>query len=84
MNNDEYLVSNVAFERIVNLMSKGYDVLFRADYGDQIQIRITKGNVKAARYISIDELRQSKIDFMLWTINQLVNMVDDGIERSRF
>ena len=82
--NDEYVVSNIAFERIVNLLSKGYDVRFRAYYGDQIAIRITKGNVKAERYITIEELKQAKIDFMLFTINRLVDMVDEGIERSKF
>lgn len=84
MKDDELLVSNIAFERIVNLLSKGYDIRLRTDFLDQIEIRITKNGVNAVHFVTIDKLKLVKIDYMLYTINRMVDMVDDGIERSKF
>lgn len=84
MKDDERLISNIAFERIVNLLSKGYDIRLRTDFLDQIEIRITKNGVNAVHFVTIDELKQVKIDYMLYTINRMVDMIDEGVERSKF
>ena len=84
MRDDELLISNIAFERIVNLLSKGYDIRLRTDFLNQIEIRITKNGVNAVHFVTIDELKQVKIDYMLYTINRMVDMVDEGIKRSKF
>lgn len=81
---DEHLVSNTAFERIVNLLSKGYEVRVIPVFHNEIQIRISKNGINAAHFISIEEVKQIKIDYMLYTINRLVELVDEGVERSKF
>lgn len=77
----ENLISNIAFERIVNLLSKGYDIRLQTDFCNQIEIRITKGGINASHFVTIDELRQVKIDYMLYVVNRMVDMIDEGIKR---
>lgn len=51
-------MSDKVLELIVNLASEGYDVRFSDFYGDAIQIRVTRNNLKAAHVISMDEVKQ--------------------------
>ena len=81
---DEYFVSNIAFERIVNLLSEGYDVRLRHAFTNEIEIRISKDDTYAVHYVSIEKLKQVKIDYMLYTINHMIDMIDKGLGRSKF
>ena len=69
-------ISDQVLERIVKLASKGYDVRFTWYYSDTIQIRVTKNYLNAAQVLSLEEIKQSKFDVVLYAINRLVQVVD--------
>ena len=69
-------MSDKVLELIINLASEGYDVRFLDFYGNAIEIRVCRNNLKAARVLSIDEIRQSKFDVIYYAINRLVEVVN--------
>ena len=71
-------MTDKVLNRIIELASKGYDVRFMYYYGDAIQICVSYNNHHAARVISMDEISQCKFDVILYAINRLVEVLDEG------
>lgn len=70
-------MSDAVLERVVNLVSEGYDVRFTDFFSkDAIRICVRKNYRDAAQVVTIEEIKQSKFDAVLYAINRLVNLVD--------
>lgn len=74
-------MSDKVLNRIIELASKGYDVRFLYCYGDAIQVRVSKNGHHAAHVIHKDEVDMCKFDIILYTIDRMVPIVDECLQR---
>ena len=71
------IVSDEFTRRIGYLRTQGYDIRTISLPGDRLQLRVTKGNIKAARMFSMDELKTANIDLFLYTLERMVEKIDE-------
>ena len=71
------ITSNKFLTRTAQLRKQGYDTKW-ISYSDRLlQLRVTKGDIKAARMFSMDELETVNMDLLLHTLERLVENIDN-------
>lgn len=69
------ITSDKFLTRTAQLRKQGYDTKW-ISYSDKLlQLRVTKGDIRAARMFSMEELETVNIDLLLYTLECLVENI---------
>lgn len=71
------ITSDKFLSRVGQLREQGYDTNWISYPGNLLQLRVTKGDIKAARMFSMDELETANMDLLLYTLERLVENIDN-------
>lgn len=71
------ITSDKFLTRTAQLRKQGYDTKWISYSNKLLQLRVTKGNINAARMFSMDELETANIDLFLYTLERLVENIDN-------
>lgn len=71
------ITSDKFLARSAQLRKQGYDTKWISYPHDLLQLRVTKGDVKSARMFSMEELETANIDLLLYTLERLVENIDN-------
>ena len=70
-------ISDKFTRRTEELRKQGYDTTWVMYPRDLLQLRVTKGNINAARMFSMEELETANLDLFLYTLERLVENIDN-------
>lgn len=71
------ITSDKFLTRTAQLRNQGYDTKW-ISYSDRLlQLRVTKGDIKAGRMFSMEELETVNMDLLLHTLERLVENIDN-------
>ena len=71
------ITSDKFLTRSAQLRSQGYDTKWISYPRNLLQLRVTKGNIIATRMFSMGELEAANIDLLLYTLERLVENIDN-------
>lgn len=71
------ITSDKFLTRTAQLRKQGYETTWISYPGNLLQLRVIKGDIKAARMFSMDELETANIDLFLYTLERLVENIDN-------
>lgn len=71
------ITSDKFLTRTAQLRKQGYDTKWISYPGNLLQLRVTKGDIKAARLFSMEELETVNIGLLLYTLERLVEKIDN-------
>lgn len=71
------ITSDKFLTRTAQLRKQGYDTTWVMYPRDLLQLRVTKGDIKAARMFSMEELETVNMDLLLYTLERLVENIDN-------
>ena len=71
------IISDKFSSRVEQLRKQGYDTKWISYPRNLLQLRVTKGDIKAARMFSMEELETVNMDLLLYTLERLVENIDN-------
>lgn len=71
------ITSDKFLTRTEQLRKQGYDTKWISYPRNLLQLRVTKGDIKAARMFSMEELETVNMDLLLYTLERLVENIDN-------